>query len=94
MRVQLFSIFDRKTKCFLAPFVARTETDAVRQITQSLRDPQMRETPVGQHPADFNLARVGAFDDETGQIEGLTPAHMVCSLDELAPAAPSSTVPS
>lgn len=88
MRVMLFSIFDRKTKCFMAPFVARTETDAVRQITQSLRDPQMRETPVGQHPEDFDLRRVGAFDDETGQIEPLTPAYLVANIAELS--APST----
>lgn len=88
MRVMLFSIFDRKTKCFMAPFVARTETDATRQITQSLKDPQMRDTPVGQHPEDFDLRRVGAFDDESGQIEPLVPSHLVASLGELA--APST----
>lgn len=94
MRVQLYSIFDRKARVYLAPFVSRSETDAIRQISASFRDPQMRDTPVGQHPEDFSLTRVGAFDDETGQIEALTPPHPVCSLDELAPKAPSSTVAS
>ena len=94
MRVVLFSIYDRKTKCFMSPFVARTEIDAVRQITQSLKDPQMAETPVGQHPADFDLRRIGDFDDETGQIVPLIPSHLVASLGELAPAGARSTVAS
>jgi len=93
MRVKLFSIYDRKAKVYMAPFVARSETDAIRQITSSLRDPQMRETPVFQHPDDFDVRVVADFDDETGQISPFVPAHMVATIAELAPA-PSSTVTS
>lgn len=91
MRVLLFSIFDRKANIYLAPFVARSETDAVRQVSASFRDPQMRDTPVGQHPEDFDLRFIGVFDDETGRVEGESPRN-VSSLLDLAPKAPPSTV--
>lgn len=83
MRLHLYSIRDRKASVYLAPFVSRSETDALRQISASLRDSQIADTPIGQHPEDFTLTRVGSFDDETGQIEPLTSPYVVCSLDEL-----------
>lgn len=86
MRVVLFSIFDRKAKIFMAPFVARSETDAVRQISASFRDPQMKDTPVGQNPSEFDLRVIGSFDDETGVITPSEP-RLVSSLAELAPQA-------
>lgn len=82
MRVKLFSIFDTKSRVFLAPFVARSTVDAQRQIAASFKDPQMRETPVGQNPEDFELYTVGDFDDETGVISPVSNGF-VCSLDTL-----------
>lgn len=92
MKFQLFSIFDLKSKVFLAPFVARTEVDARRQIASSMRDPQMRETPVGQHPEDFALYHLGDFDDEAGFVSGLNIPSLVATVSALIEA--PGTVPS
>lgn len=73
MKVCLFSVFDKKTYVFLAPFVARSQVDACRQIKGSFKDPAMFETPVGQHPEDFDLMCVGNFDDESGDISPVKP---------------------
>ena len=93
MRVQLFSIFDTKSRVYLAPFVARSAVDATRQISASFRDPQMRETPVGQHPDDFELFAVGGFDDETGEISPLQSKIFIANLGNLRDDSRASTVP-
>lgn len=82
MKVKLFSIFDLKSRVYLAPFVARSLVDAQRQIAASFRDPQMMQTPVGQNPEDFELHSVGDFDDETGDVSPST-TGFVCSLSTL-----------
>lgn len=77
MKLMLFSILDQKAGIFLAPFVSRSTADAERQITQSLRDPAMLQTPVGQNPEDFVLYTVGYFDDEIGTIEALSAPRLI-----------------
>lgn len=90
MRVSLFSIRDVKAGCYLAPFVARSAVDARRSITQGFRDPNMRDTPVGTHPGDFELFEIAYLDDESGVITPFGP-QFICGIAELAP---SSTVSS
>lgn len=69
MKLNLYSIYDRKMNIYLAPFPARNDVDAVRNVQASVSDPQMKQTPVGQNPQDFDLTMIGIFDDESGQIE-------------------------
>ncbi|WNK14722.1 MAG: nonstructural protein [Microvirus sp.] len=83
MNFQLFSIFDMKAGVFLSPFVSRSETDAERQISSSLRDPGIKDTPVGQNPEDFALYKIGKFDDELGRIESDLAPRLVKTLKEL-----------
>lgn len=83
MRVQLFAIHDRKTFVYLSPFASRSQVDAIRQIKSSFKDPAMLETPVGQHPEDFDLYHVAAFDDETGEIFPCKPPMLVATLATL-----------
>lgn len=87
MKVQLFSVYDRKASIYMSPFVARSTIDATRQIAASFREPQMRETPVGQHPEDFDLFHVGSFDDETGDIVSFQKAALVAPILSLVPKA-------
>ena len=68
----------------MAPFVARSQIDATRQIAASFRDPHMRDTPVGQHPEDFDLFHVGSFDDDIGGISSLPRPVLVSPIVALA----------
>lgn len=76
MKFNLYSLHDRTGAVYLAPFVARSDIDAARNIRASKADPQLQSTPVGQNPSDFFLARVGSFDDDTGIISGVSPVHL------------------
>lgn len=68
MRLRFYSIKDNLSGVFLAPFVARNDVEAVRQLSASLRDPQMAQSAIAMSPHDFELCFVGAFDDESGEV--------------------------
>jgi len=68
MKLRLFAIYDRKMNIYLTPFPARGEVDAIRNIQGSFASNEIKQTPIGTNPADFDLIEVGYFDDETGEI--------------------------
>lgn len=73
MKLRLYSMFDRKMGVYLTPFPARGDVDAVRNVKTSSLHPDMKNTPVGEHPADFDLVYIGDFDDESGDISRVPP---------------------
>ena len=68
MNLNLYSIYDRKMNVYLTPFPARGDVDAKRQVSASFADAGIKSTPAGQNPEDFDLVKLGTFDDETGVI--------------------------
>lgn len=92
MKFQLFSVYDAKGEVFLSPFVARSEVEMRRMLTESFRDRNFVETPAGRYPQEFVVYRVGTFEDDFGKLEpadGGMPVR-ICSLDSLRPAAPDA----
>jgi len=73
MRLKIYSLKDRLMNVFLSPFISRGHVDATRQITQSLRDPQLQSTPFVQNAKDYDLFYIGEFDDETAILAATTP---------------------
>lgn len=90
MRLKLLSTFDSEARVYLAPFVARSEVEAIRQVRASLADPQMKDTPILTHPEHFSVVELGEFDDDTGVITPCVP-NTIARIVHLLP---SSTVPS
>ncbi|AXH73503.1 MAG: nonstructural protein [Microviridae sp.] len=93
MKLNLYSIFDRKMNIYLTPFPARGEVDACRQISASFGDASMKQTPVGTNPGDFDLIHVGYFDDEMGDITKVMPL-VIGNIAVIVGNSSSSTVPS
>lgn len=91
MKVKLFSIFDVKSGVYLAPFPARGDVDAVRNVKDGLRNPQMRDTPIGQNPEDFELYELAIFDDESGEIIKSPRPVLVVKIGHLAALAAEGT---
>ena len=76
----LYSIYDKKACFYVAPFSARNDAEAVRSVTQALRDPN---TQLAQHPEDFHLVTIGSFDDNTSEIS-YSPPHVIVECSALA----------
>lgn len=63
---RIFTIFDEKANAYLPPFFLPTSGMAVRTFTTCLRSPDHQ---FGLHPEDYTLFDLGAFDDNTAQID-------------------------
>jgi hypothetical protein len=66
MKLGLFSIFDSASGVYDGPFKARTDAEAIRAFSGVVAD---AEHPVGRHPEDFTLVKVGSWNDGTGEVE-------------------------
>lgn len=65
MKINIYSLYDKKTNVYGRPFFSHTDGHAVRLIEDELDDNQ---SVVAKHPDDFILNRIGCFDDNTGTI--------------------------
>lgn len=63
--IQIYSIWDRKAAYYLPLMQHRSDTDAMREFTGLVMNP---DTPISQYPADFDLLRMGAFAVEDGTL--------------------------
>lgn len=64
---QVYSVYDLKGEGFSQPIFAVNDRVAMRLFGDAVKDP---ETPVGRHPEDFALFRVGVWNSENGQLAG------------------------
>lgn len=67
------SVFDRKAEEFGTLFIARTPGAACRLFIDAVSGGD--DTQVSQHPEDFYLAQVGAFNEETGELVPMGDRH-------------------
>lgn len=63
----LCALKDRATEAFTPVMTLHTQQEAIRSLRQTLKD---KNTPVAQTPSDFELWRLGTYDDQTGEIKG------------------------
>lgn len=84
MLIGMYSLHDIKMGLYLAPFAARNDVEAGRQIKAAMSDPQMRNADFVLSPGDFTLSQRGIYDDETGRFEPAS-SDSVYSLRDFAP---------
>ena len=68
-----FAIYDSCSGVYDRPWFARSEAEAVRGFSGLA---QNADHIIGQHPEHFKLYRIGTFDDNTGQFDGVAPVHV------------------
>lgn len=73
MMLNVYSFFDNKASFFSAPFFMSHDGLAIRAATDLVNDPS---TTMGRHPADFNLMRLGTWDDQTASFSPCIPENM------------------
>ena len=72
---KVFAVKDVKAGAFLPPFHFPTEGVAIRALTDCVKDPSHR---FGANPEDYDLYRLGEFDDEHGTYDlHDAPVHVV-----------------
>lgn len=73
MKVNMYVIFDTKAKFYNKPFYLQNDNVALRAFTDLAND---ETTDVFKHPTDFQLYKVGTYDDVTATIVSNPPIHM------------------
>ncbi len=66
MKVQLYAVFDMASGTYEKPFFSTTD-DLVRREFENVAT--AKDTPIGKHPKDYSLWRLGNFDDNTGTVK-------------------------
>lgn len=72
---EIFSIRDGKSELYGQPFFQNTEAEASRNLARLTQDPS---SLISSYPEDFDLYKIGQYDDSTGTLIGYdTPQHIV-----------------
>lgn len=64
MKIQIVALFDKKVGMYEKPGFARHLGDALRDYEHLRKDVN---TKIGKNPEDFDLWKLGTYDDETGE---------------------------
>ncbi|QXP08260.1 MAG: nonstructural protein [Arizlama microvirus] len=70
MKIQIFSVYDSKTKVYGQPNFLLNKGTALRAWQEAAND---KQSNIGKYPADFTMFNIGEWDDETGTLT----MHMV-----------------
>lgn len=73
MILQIVSVFDRGTEAFGRPVFVRALGEAVRSFADEAAS---SESVISKHPSDYELYKVGTFDDATGALDPIRPERL------------------
>lgn len=71
--MNIYSIYDSKTKAFSTPFFTVNNATALRSFSDLAND---NNSQVSIHAEDFSLHLIGSFDEETGVVTPETPTNL------------------
>lgn len=77
MKLNAYTIYDRKGLNYHVPFFALTDGAALRSFSDLANDLQ---TNVGRHPADYVLYLCGVYEDDSAVLIGNAPVHVADAL--------------
>lgn len=80
----LFTIFDTKAGTYRYPVIAKDEAEITRQLQSNFINPATQYDQYVTHAEDFQLFRIGSYNQMTGEITAHRPMH-VANLHELRP---------
>lgn len=76
MKMVICSIYDVKAEAFSQPMFFQAVGQALRSFIDAVSDTSRADNNFAKHPADYNLYRIGEFDDQTGAIVPEDPFHL------------------
>lgn len=76
MKLQIYSIYDKKGEVYHPPFYQHNDATAKRQFNEMCKD---KNQPMAHYPEDYQLFRLGVFNDDSGKIEGVNNPTFVCN---------------
>jgi len=65
MKLNIYTIYDTASGLYLRPFFAQSDGEAVRSFSDIIQD---ADHPIGKHPEDYSIHRIGIYDDNTAKL--------------------------
>lgn len=81
MKLFIFSIYDTASASYMRPFCSLTDAQAMREFSDIVA---IKDSPIGQHPEDYSLSRIGIFDDQNAKIDPQDREILLTGLEALA----------
>lgn len=77
MQLNFYCAYDSKAGMFMRPFLMGSDAEAMRSFRTLVNDP---DTMCGKYPGDFDLYRIGSYDDALGNIMPSKHTSLGCGL--------------
>ncbi len=81
VKLNIYSIYDTAAGLYSRPFFDQADASSMRAFQDLVMD---AEHPVGKHPEDYSLFRIGLFDDNTGQLSNEANSCLATALETIA----------
>ncbi len=81
MKLNIYSIFDTASGLYSRPFFTASDAESIRSFTDIASD---AEHPIGKHPEDYTLFRIGTFDDATALLNNEANESLCTALEQIA----------
>ena len=81
MKKELYAIFDTASGIYDGPFQGQSDGKIIRDFSDLCVNP---EHPIGQHPEDYSLIKVGSWNDGTGEVNDLPNKTLITGLEAVA----------
>lgn len=73
MQQLIIAVRDRQLNAFMRPFTAQTAGQAIRSFRDEINRP---DSELNRHPEDYELYRLGTFNEQTGEIKSEDPQQI------------------
>lgn len=75
--LEMFTIYDSKTRSYDRPFFAINREDVVRELSNLMRDPTQKSNKLMINAEDYSVYKIGEYFKASGQITGHNLEHVV-----------------
>ncbi len=81
MNLNIYCIYDMAAVAYMRPFFAQSDGEALRSFTDISID---AEHPIGAHPEDYSLHRIGVYNDQNAIITVQEKECLATALERVA----------
>ena len=81
MKKSLYAVFDTASGVYDGPMPGVSDGHMVRAFSDMANNP---EHPIGAHPEDFALIKVGTWNDGTGDLHSQSNVTLITGLEAVA----------
>lgn len=74
MVLRMYSVYDKKSQVYHPGQYCHNDPHALRFFSMQFEN---KDSVMGKYPEDFDIYRVGEFDDSTGLVKSCTPEYII-----------------